>query len=162
MAKNVLQMKYHAAKKEISFRRFQDDEEIAIRNGGALSKYINMKGKFVLQNFGNIFFKDIAAIERNIDELRKTINEAIEGEYQSRTISKDKAIPEDIRKKLKIDSKTLNETLLGGTEFYLDNCSRTRPKRFMTILIRIMVPLRSQRNCVKQGKTFLKELSANT
>ena len=43
-----------------------------------------------------------------------------------------------------------------------ENCSRTRSKRFMTILIRIMVPLRSQRNCVKQGKTFLKELSANT
>lgn len=64
--------------------------------------------------------EEIAAIERNIDELRKTINEAIEGEYQSRTISKDKKIPEDIRKKLKIDSKTLNETLYGGTEIYLD------------------------------------------
>lgn len=34
------------------------------------------------------------------------------------------------------------------------NCSRTRSKRFMTILIRIMVPLRSQGNCVKQGKTY--------
>ena len=42
------------------------------------------------------------------------------------------------------------------------NCSRTRSKRFMTILIRIMVPLRSQGNYVKQGKTFLKELSVNT
>lgn len=45
MSKNVLRMKYHAAKKEISFKRFQDDEEIAIKAGGALSKYVNMKGK---------------------------------------------------------------------------------------------------------------------
>lgn len=40
MSRNVLQMKYHAAKKEISFKRFQDGTEIAIKSGGALSKYV--------------------------------------------------------------------------------------------------------------------------
>ena len=62
MSKNVFQMKYHAAKKEVEFKRFQDGEEIAINNSGALSKYMNMKGKFVLQDFGNTFFSDIAKI----------------------------------------------------------------------------------------------------
>ena len=62
MSKNVLQIKYHAAKKEVSFKRFQDGEEIAINVGGALSKYVNMKGKFVLQDFGNTFFMDIAKV----------------------------------------------------------------------------------------------------
>lgn len=62
MSRNVLQMKYHAAKKEVSFRRFQDGEEIAIKAGGALAKYVNMKGKFVLQDYGNIFFNDIAKV----------------------------------------------------------------------------------------------------
>lgn len=69
MSKNVLQMKYHAAKKEISFKRFQDDEEIAIKIGGALSKYVNMKGKFVLQDFGNTFFKDISKVFDGIKKV---------------------------------------------------------------------------------------------
>ncbi len=61
----------------------------------------------------------IAEIEKNIEELRNTINRTIETEYQERTISKDKAIPEDIRKRLKIDAKTLNDSLLGNTEIFL-------------------------------------------
>lgn len=69
MEKNVLQMKYHAAKKEISFKRFQDGEEVAIKVGGALSKYINMKGKFVLQDFGNTFFMDIAKVFDGIKQV---------------------------------------------------------------------------------------------
>ena len=69
MSKNVLRMKYHAAKKEISFKRFQDDEEIAIKAGGALSKYVNMKGKFILQDFGNTFFKDIARVFDGISNV---------------------------------------------------------------------------------------------
>ncbi|MBP3803428.1 MAG: dynamin family protein [Oribacterium sp.] len=69
MSKNVLQMKYHAAKKEISFRRFQDDEEIVIKAGGALSKYVNMKGKFVLQDFGNTFFRDIARVFDGVSKV---------------------------------------------------------------------------------------------
>lgn len=69
MWKNVLQMKYHAAKKEISFKRFQDGEEVAIKVAGALSKYINMKGKFVLQDFGNTFFMDIAKVFDGIKQV---------------------------------------------------------------------------------------------
>lgn len=74
MSKNVLQMKYHAAKKEISFKRFQDGEEIVIKTGGALSKYVNMKGKFILQDFGNSFFRDIAKV---FDGIKKVEIQAI-------------------------------------------------------------------------------------
>ena len=74
MSKNVLQMKYHAAKKEVGFKRFQDGEEIAIKAGGALSKYVNMKGKFVLQDFGNTFFMDIAKV---FDGIKNVEIEAI-------------------------------------------------------------------------------------
>lgn len=81
----------------------------------ALAKLTNQAGSLRDSNQ-----EAISAIERNIKELRKTINNAIENEYQSRTISREKAISEEVRKKLKIDSKTLNETLLGETEIYLD------------------------------------------
>lgn len=74
MGKNILQIKYHAAKKEVSFKRFQDGEEIAIKSGGALSKYVNMKGKFVLQDFGNTFFNDIAKV---FDGIKKVEIQAI-------------------------------------------------------------------------------------
>ncbi len=74
MSKNVLQMKYHAAKKEVNFKRFQDGEEIAIKSGGALSKYVNLKGKFVLQDFGNTFFTDIAKV---FDGIKNVEIEAI-------------------------------------------------------------------------------------
>ena len=74
MSKNVLRMKYHAAKKEVSFKRYQDSEEIAIKSGGALSKYVNMKGKFVLQDFGNSFFMDIAKV---FDGIKNVEIEAI-------------------------------------------------------------------------------------
>ena len=74
MSRNVLQMKYHAAKKEISFKRFQDDEEIAIFSRGSLSKYVNMRGSFVLQDFGNTFFDDIAKV---FDGIKKVEIEAI-------------------------------------------------------------------------------------
>lgn len=74
MSKNVLQLKYHAAKKEISFRRFQDGEEVAINVAGALSKYVNMRGKFVLQDFGNAFFRDIAKV---FDGIKSVDIEAI-------------------------------------------------------------------------------------
>ena len=69
MSKNVLQMKYHAAKKEVSFKRFQDGEEIAIKANGALAKYVNKKGTFVLQDFGNTFFMDIAKIFDGIKSI---------------------------------------------------------------------------------------------
>lgn len=55
-----LLMKYHPAKKEVEFHRFQNDKEIAIRDDSKLRRYMNKKGKFVLQDHGNAFFDDIA------------------------------------------------------------------------------------------------------
>ena len=61
MSKQVLMMKYHPAKKEVEFRRFQDRKEVAIRSDSILrTKYMNKKGNFVLQDYGNEFFDDIA------------------------------------------------------------------------------------------------------
>lgn len=61
MNKQVLQMKYHPAKKEVEFHRFQNGKEVAIRNDSRLMIYMNEKGKFVLQDHGNTFFDDIAS-----------------------------------------------------------------------------------------------------
>ena len=55
-----LLMKYHPAKKEVEFHRFQNDKEIPIRDDSKLRQYMNKKGKFVLQDHGNAFFDDIA------------------------------------------------------------------------------------------------------
>lgn len=60
MSKQKLTMKYHPAKKEVEFHRFQNEKEVAIRNDSKLNKYMKMKGEFVLQDFGNSFFDDIA------------------------------------------------------------------------------------------------------
>lgn len=60
MNKQVLQMKYHPAKKEVEFHRFKDGQEITITSGSRLRYYMSMKGKFVLQDHGNAFFEDIA------------------------------------------------------------------------------------------------------
>ncbi|MDU6340442.1 MAG: dynamin family protein [Clostridium sp.] len=60
MNKQILQMKYHPAKKEIIFKRFQNGKEVPIRNDSRLRYYMNLKGKFVLQDYGNNFFDDIA------------------------------------------------------------------------------------------------------
>lgn len=57
--RQILQMKYHPAKKEVSFRRFQNDKEIAIRDDSRLTTYMKQKGQFVLQDYGNEFFEDI-------------------------------------------------------------------------------------------------------
>lgn len=60
MSKQVLQMKYHPAKKEVEFHRFDDGQEVAIRSDSRLMQYMNAKGNFVLQDHGNAFFEDIA------------------------------------------------------------------------------------------------------
>lgn len=62
MSKQVLQMKYHPAKKEVEFHRFEDGQEIAIRSDSRLMQYMNAKGNFVLQDHGNAFFEDIANV----------------------------------------------------------------------------------------------------
>jgi GTPase Era involved in 16S rRNA processing len=70
MSKQVLQMKYHPAKKEVEFHRFQSGVEIPIRPDSKLAPYMKEKGHFVLQDHGNAFFADIAETfdgERIID-----------------------------------------------------------------------------------------------
>lgn len=68
MAKAYLQMKYHPAKKEVEFRRFENGKEQAIR-GGKLQKYMNKKGTFVLQDHGNEFFREIARAFDSVKSL---------------------------------------------------------------------------------------------
>ncbi len=61
MGRQILQMKYHPAKKEVTFSRSISGKEVEITgsSGSVLSKYINKKGQFVLQDHGNQFFEDI-------------------------------------------------------------------------------------------------------
>lgn len=61
MKGQFLQMKYHPAKKEVEFHRFQKGEEVALSRDSKLLYYINLKGKFVLQDYGHTFFEDIAS-----------------------------------------------------------------------------------------------------
>lgn len=61
MSQQVLLMKYHPAKKEVSFTRVNSGKETPIKgnSGSVLSKYINAKGHFVLQDHGKQLFDDI-------------------------------------------------------------------------------------------------------
>lgn len=59
MDKQVLQMKYHPAKKEVEFHRFVNGQEVTIKSDSGLMRYMNLKGNFVLQDHGNAFFEDI-------------------------------------------------------------------------------------------------------
>lgn len=69
MSKSKLIMKYHPAKKEVFFQRFQNEQEVPIRNDSRLMYYMNLKGKFVLQDHGNVFFEDIAKAFDGLKEL---------------------------------------------------------------------------------------------
>lgn len=62
MSSQILNMKYHPAKKEVEFRRFQSETEIPIRNDSVLKKYMNKEDGFVLQDHGNAFFEDITKV----------------------------------------------------------------------------------------------------
>ncbi len=62
MNKQVLQMKYHPAKKEVEFHRFQNGLEIPLKTDSKLKQYMNMKGNFVLQDHGKTFFDDIVNV----------------------------------------------------------------------------------------------------
>lgn len=61
MSRQVLQLKYHPAKKEITFTRVNYGKKTPITGSSrsVLAKYINEKGHFVLQDHGNQFFQDI-------------------------------------------------------------------------------------------------------
>lgn len=70
MSSQTLRMKYHPAKKEISFQRFAAGKMIPIRNDSKLYAYMNKRGKFILQDHGNRFFEDIAEAfdgEKSVD-----------------------------------------------------------------------------------------------
>lgn len=61
MSNQKLKMTYHPAKKEVLFERFgMDGTAVTIRRDSKLYKYMNMKGQFILQDYGDIFFEDIA------------------------------------------------------------------------------------------------------
>ena len=70
MVTQTLQMKYHPAKKEVEFKRFSDNVECPIRNDSKLMFYMNQKGKFVLQDYGNSFFDDIKDTMDGLSELK--------------------------------------------------------------------------------------------
>ncbi len=70
MSKQTLKMRYHPAKKEVLFtRRLENGNEIVIPQGSRLGKYMGMRGKFVLQDFGNGFFDDIVDAFDGLDSL---------------------------------------------------------------------------------------------
>ncbi len=56
-------MKYHPAKKEVKFGRYRDRDgiEVQITDESKLEYYMNKKGSFVLQDYGNDFLSDISS-----------------------------------------------------------------------------------------------------
>lgn len=61
MNNQKLKMTYHPAKKEVLFERFgSSGNKIPIRKDSRLYRYMNQKGRFVLQDHGDKFFEDIA------------------------------------------------------------------------------------------------------
>ncbi len=73
MSKQVLQMKYHPAKKEVEFHRFLDGAEVAIKGDSRLTQYMNSKGNFVLQDHGNAFFEDIASAFEDKNDIEMQV-----------------------------------------------------------------------------------------
>lgn len=70
--------------------------------------------------------EDISKIQRNIDELRETINHAIEDEYNKKAISENAALPEETLQRLKLDKSTLQKTIIGNVESYMDDVLKGR------------------------------------
>ena len=60
MNEQRLEMKYHPAKKEVRFKRFDSGKGIEIQGDSKLKQYMNDHGNFVLQYQGNEFFEAIA------------------------------------------------------------------------------------------------------
>lgn len=69
MSVQKLRMKYHPAKKEVAFQRFENGREIPIKKDSDLKKIENKRGQFVLQDCGNSFFETIAVAFDGIKEL---------------------------------------------------------------------------------------------
>ncbi len=71
MNKQALRLKYHPAKKEIMFELDNSGKITPISGSGpsVLAKYINEKGRFILQDHGKQFFNDILQVfdgQRNV------------------------------------------------------------------------------------------------
>lgn len=60
MSRQYLEMKYHPAKKEVRFRRFENNKEVVMKEESVLEAYMSERGKFILQDKGDKFFDDIA------------------------------------------------------------------------------------------------------
>ncbi len=120
MAKAYLQMKYHPAKKEVEFRRFENGKEQAIR-GGRLQKYMNQKGSFVLQYHGNKFFRDIARAFDSVKTLEmKVITTKIDYEDLEQMIEYYNEDPETkckITPTLLAELPDMNETFMEVANF---------------------------------------------
>ena len=65
--------------------------------------------------------EDIKEIQRNIEQLRQTINSAIEDEYNNKAVPQNAALSEETLKKLKLDERTLQETIVGNIQNYIES-----------------------------------------
>ena len=65
--------------------------------------------------------EEIKAIEKNIVELRRTINEAIEKEYNNSSIPENTPLPEEASMTLGLDRATLYSSIVGNTKNYMDH-----------------------------------------
>ena len=63
MSKQILEMWYHPAKKEVIFKLFRGNAPVAISGNSALQHYMRQeRGSFILQNQKRTFFDDIAKV----------------------------------------------------------------------------------------------------
>ena len=62
---------------------------------------------------------ELNEIERNITELRKTINEAIDKEYGKYAMPEGDTLPEEISASLGLDRATLYDSIVGNTTNYM-------------------------------------------
>jgi len=70
MNKDMLEMRYHPAKKEVEFTRFQGSAPVLLPKSSLLRRYMeDEKGKFILQDHGKKFFDDIADAFDGIQEV---------------------------------------------------------------------------------------------
>jgi len=87
--------------------------------------------------------EEIKEIEKNIVELRKTINETIEREYSVSSIPENMPLPEEAVKALGLDRATLYSAIVGNTKNYMD---RELRGWFLGILGRVKVKDRDKDN----------------
>ncbi len=87
--------------------------------------------------------EEIKEIEKNIIELRRTINEAIEKEYNESSIPENMPLPEEASRTLGLDRATLYSAIVGNTKNYMDKELRGW---FLGILGRVKVRDRDKDN----------------